>query len=329
MRVEEKDVDRLNQSLSKKFRSGDKWVAYEDDYKNTVTSGVIETFKNIGAANRHCENNTGYDYYGESESRHFKFQPIVNVIKSLSGDTSQPIGAADLDRLAEQIHQHAVFTTAYHWKEPIVDVLADGKYHPVEVHQQILPWKDIESYEVNAHFYPKGMIYEIGHSRKSHGVFGSYYEAQKCFEGLMEKYARDSDVPELKLIGKIKGQELTRDFEDFPQPGTGVLFKMANPQNGEGGMKKYVPKQMAELDKPISVVQRKMAKYNLRTAVLEFFDGCLQKVAPGAKIPFMNFGSLSTSPVEIVSSMKQTVSGDEQLNQGQEKKHGLRLKPGS
>ncbi len=35
MKIEEKDVERLNQSLSRKLRLGDKWVAY-DDYNGTV-----------------------------------------------------------------------------------------------------------------------------------------------------------------------------------------------------------------------------------------------------------------------------------------------------
>ncbi len=326
MRVEEKDIDRLNKSLSQSFRSGDKWVAYQDN-KCTFGSGNIATFKHISAADKYCESNTGDDY-GNSEFRHFQFQPILNVIKSLSGDGSQPKSTADLKRLEEQILEHSVVGTAHNWKQPIVDVLADGRYHPVGINQQILPWKDIESYKVNAHFYPKGMIYEIGHGGKSHGEFGSYYEAQKCFEQLMAKYSNDRDAPELKLIGKIKGQDLALNLEDFPESGSGVLFKMANLVCSEGRERKFVAEQNAELDKPIDIVQKKMVKYNLRTRVLEFFDGCLQKVAPGAQIPFMNFGSLSSKPVEIVRSMKQTVSGDEQLNQAQEKKQGHRLKPG-
>lgn len=325
MRVEERDVNRLNQSLSKMFRSGDKWVAYED-YKCTVGPDNMATFKHIGKADNYCEMNSGDDY-GNSEWRIFNFQPILNVIKSLSGDGAQPISTADLKRLEEQIQEHSVVGTAHHWNQPIVDVLADGRYHPVGINQQILPWKDIESYEVIAHFYPKGMIYEIGHGRKSHGEFKSYYKAQKCFEQLMGKYSNDRDAPELKLIGKIKGQDLALNLEDFPESGTGVLFKMTNPVYTEGRERKYVAEQKAELDKPVDIVQQKMAKYNLRTAVLEFFDGCLQKVAPGAKIPFMNFGSLSSKPVEIVRSIKQTVSDDEQLNHGQVKKQGHRFKP--
>lgn len=326
MRVEEKDVNRLNQYLSKMYRSGDKWVAYEDS-KCTVGSDNVATFKHIGKADNYCEMNSGDDY-GNSDWRIFHFRPIINVIKSLSGDGSQPKGA-DLKRLEEQIREQSVVGTAHNWNQPIAAVLADGKYHPVGVNQQVLPWKDIDGYEVIAHFYPRGPIYEIGHGRKSHGQFGSYYEAQKCFEQLTEKYSNERNAPELKLIGKIKGQDLALNLEDFPESGTGVLFKMANHVYSEGRERKYVAEQKAELDKPVDIVQQKMAKYNLRTAVLEFFDGCLQKVAPAAKVPFMSFGTLSTAPVEIMSSVKQTVSADDQLSQGHEKRHSLRLKPGS
>lgn len=325
MEIEESNVAKVINYLSRMFRSGDKWVAY-NDYRSPVDSGNLTTFRQITSASAYCENNTG-DNYGASEFRYFTFQPIINAIKALTGADATVKTGTDMNRLNEQIQQHCVTDTPHNYKKPLVDLLSDGLYHPVGVKQQILPWKDMESYQVIEHFYPKGMIYEVGHSHRSHGDFGSYYEAQKCFEQLMDKYKEDRDAPELKLIGKIKGQDLALDLEDFPQPGTGVLFKMANHVFGESGQRNYVAEQKTELDKPVDMVLHKMAKYNLRTAVLEFFDGSLQKVAPGAKVPFMNFGSLSKKPVEILSSVKKTLSGDEQLSHDQEKRQNQRLKP--
>jgi hypothetical protein len=143
----------------------------------------------------------------------------------------------------------------------------------------------------------------------------------------MDKYASDLDMPWLNLIGKIKGQVLTLNYEGVPLPGSGVFFKLAYPIDHDGSEPKYVAKQIADVDKPIDIVQHKMAKYNFRAASLEFFDGSLQKVASGARVPFMDFSSLSTRPVEIIPSLKQTVSANQQLNHGREKKHRHRFRP--
>jgi hypothetical protein len=326
MKVDEKDVERLNRSLSEKFRSGDKWVAY-DDYNGSVSSGNVTTFKNITAANKYCESHTGD--CGEGEFYYFRFKPIINVLKSLTGADSIQKSQPHLNKLDEQIQEHAVMVTAHNYDRPLVETLADGLYHPVELKQQILSWKDIDSYQVIEHYYPKGMIYEVGHGSKSHGDFPSYYEAQKCFEQLVDKHTSGTEFPELKLIGKIKGQELALDFEDFPQPGTGVLFKIANRVYAPHPEKRYEVNQQNQLDKPLDIHQRKMAKFNWIKSTLEFFDGALKKVLPNAKIDFLNFSSLSSRPVDIINPLKQAVTSDQQLTQGEKtQSQGLRFKPG-
>jgi hypothetical protein len=184
MEVEEKDVDRLVQFLFKKFRAGDKWGAFDDCIP---TAGVndITTFKHIAPANKYCKEYSGY-MYGTSEHYSYydcNFKPILNLIKSLSGDGSEPKSTRNLDRLAEQIQEHSLIaasSTFYH--RAIFDLLADGMYHPVGVKQQIHPWKDIENYEVIADFLPERGIYEIELTHGRMGVFGNYYQAQKCFE---------------------------------------------------------------------------------------------------------------------------------------------------
>jgi hypothetical protein len=325
MRVDEKEADRLNRSLSEKFRSGDKWVAYED-HKGTVSSQDITTFRHIGSARAFCEDNMGG--YGDEEFYHFKFKPIINVVKSLTGADSPQKSQTGLNRLDDQIREHSVISTGHNYNKPLVETLPDGLYHPVGLKQQILPWTDIESYQVIEHYYPKGMIYEVGHGYKSHGDFPSYYEAQRCFDQLVDKHTNGPESPEIKLIGKIKGQDLALDFEDFPQLGTGILFKIANNVSGERP-KRYEAQQTNALDKPIEIEQRKMAKFNCLKSTLEFFDGALQKVLPIAKIAFMNFGSLSLDPVEIINQLKQTVAGDQQLKQSEKtQSQGLRFKPG-
>lgn len=223
MNIEEKDVSTVNRLLSQRFCLGDKWVSWDDN--GSVKPGSLETFKNIADANQYCEERQSL--LPDDDFRFFKFKPIINALKSITGASNKSKNQVDGELLDAQIKQYPIHP--FNNATPLAELLSDGQYHPVKIEQQILPWKDIEKYTVIEHEYPRGMIYEVGHSSILHGSFPSYYEAQKRFDELVAKNGSwQLYNPEIKLIGNIKEQKLDFNLEDFPQPGTGVLFKIAN-----------------------------------------------------------------------------------------------------
>lgn len=72
----------------------------------------------------------------------------------------------------------------------------------------------------------------------------------------------------------------------------------------------------------------KMAKFNSYNSTLDFYDGTLQKVPPNAKVDFMNFDHLCTSPVKVTNTLQQAVSRFDSLQKEDVKIRGLRFKSG-
>jgi hypothetical protein len=322
MTIEERDVAAVSQLLSQKFSTGDRWVAWENSAIPTSTHDLV-TFKSNVEANKYCESQI--DYLSEN-LRSWSFKPITNLLKSISGPSTQQIGI-NPQKVQEAISNHPV--SAYSYNKSLPELLVDGQFHPVKIKQEMLPWVDISSFVVNEHHYPQGMIYEIGHTSKKIGEFDKYYDAQKCFERLIEKYnSIQYESPELKIIGKIKGQELALNFEDFPQSGTGILFRMANRGWEDPKVRKYEITQSNDLGKPIVIDQQKLAKYNRLTSTLEFFDGELKKVGVNDRIKFMHFGSLSVDPVQIVNANKQTLGVDQKDQAEQHKQRKRKFRHG-
>lgn len=324
MTIEENDVNQVSRSLSQKFRSGDKWVAWAS-FNGSVCRENLMTFRKIADAYKYCDENTGQS--GEDDFYYYKFKPIINVLKDLSGASSLSQNRIDISRLEEQIKQYPI--EAYNNDKPLVEILSDGHYHPISIQQQVNPVADIDSYVVNGHKYPTGMIYEVGHSTRNFGEFKSLKEAQQLFDELVSKQDISAlGTPEYKLIGKIKGQALALDMEDFPQKGTGVLFQIANCLKNEDGVRKYEIQQVNGFDRPVEIELHKMARYNGHNSTLEFFDGELKKVAFNAKVDFMCFFQLSSDAVHINKPLQQSVSGENSSQKEDVKIEGRRFKPG-
>lgn len=300
MKIEEKDSRTFYRFLLQCYRAGDKWVAW-DVYKGPVAPKDLMTFKYIEAANKFCDIHSGE--VGD-EFYHFEFMPIFNVLKSLSGAIGFSQNTANIQKLEEQIRYYNI--DLYGIDQSLVSLLSEGIFLPITICQQI-PRIDIVSYVVIEHHYPQEMACRFCHSSINHGNYSNYQDAKACFDQLVEKFNKPGELsPEIKIIGKIKGQELALNYEDFPLHGTGVLFEMAN-ASWNTGEKRYEVEMNNEPDQPVDLYQHKMAKFNCRKSAIEFYDGALRAVLPDTRVDYMSFDNISTRPVKITDSLQRAI----------------------
>ena len=282
MLICQRDIDGLNGYLLHMLRSGDQWVAY-DKNNGGPDAGNALTFLNLNAAGRYCELHTSFY---EPSPIECVFQPIHNAIETLAGSPSARRNNTDYKKLEEVIKQYSL---SLHTKGcDIIEKLADGLYHPVAVTHTVLPWQDIEGYSVIELFPARKCAYEAGQLTTTHGGFTSYYDAQKCFQQLLEKYACRGVQPELNLIGQVKDPKPTLIADRFCLHEAGVLFKCATSGTYNSSGSQYEVAVMNAPDKPIDLVQQKIVKFDGQTSALEFFDGALRKVTANAKVQFMD-----------------------------------------
>jgi hypothetical protein len=289
MQVYEKNVEGLNKYLSQMLRCGDNWVAYDSDSDPANLKNVM-TFKKICTASRYCEM---HSWFCEQERHFYEFQPILNVVNLLGGGSAIQKSDTGLKQLEDQLMHFSIT----HCKEyvDLIKKLGDGQFHPVKLLRKVVPSNDIESYTVIEHFYPEWTTYTVFDSLIFHEGFSSFYDAQRFLNHLMDKYANSTNSPDLILIGKINCQEVELDFEYFPQPGTGILYKYASPKSSGKDKIKYEVERINEPGMAVDVVQHKMAKFDWLTSTLEFFDGAMQKVSPYAPVPYLDFQRLAYS----------------------------------
>lgn len=318
MQIEEQDIRKIRRLLIEQRKAGYQWIAY-DTFKPACTNDVyFNTFKDIDSAYQYCEEKNYSAGYGES-NWDYAFKPIINVLQSLTV-TKKADKPIDSTILQEQLSRHLV--QPYKYCDNLATLLADGQYHSIK-HQQEIPVKDFDRFIIIEHKYPDSEIYEQGHSSLSHPSVTSFAAAQQLFDQIVQNYTGRSFQPELKILGTIKGQELSLNLEDFPHSGTGILFTVANADRPQGS---YISKQFNDPFQPTSVLQHKMAKFNRLTSTLEFFDGHLQKVAPSAKVAYMNFNHFSSAPLQVISnrSLIQNASLSKDANLHNSTRAGMR-----
>ncbi len=141
------------------------------------------------------------------------------------------------------------------------------------------------------------------------------------------KHIRDGDKPDVMLIGKIKNEEVLFNKENRLDENTGVLFTYAYSDYLNEKTRIYKVDYLRPPDKPV-IKQTMLAKCDVHSSKLEFYDGELQKVEPGESIDHINLDSFSFEPVRIINTEKKTIAGDEKLNGEKHLKLSNRLKNG-
>lgn len=309
MIIEEKDSEKLRDHLTKKFRSGNKWVAYAHPYD----FAMVTCFRDIKTVHRFCESLHGKFGY-------VKFNPLINVLKALSGADVVAANKVDLAKVEAQVIRYPIF--AYDFEKNLGQQFTDGTYNPVNWLKQVDPSTAIDKYHIVTHT-SKGLYNPHSHEASIRQSCGTYREAETAFQQAINGFSSSVSLshPNVLIIGQMKGQEFELGQDGRPKENTGIVFKRGY-RLGE-----YSVIQVNDPGKPVDIYQPMMAKFNQLTSTIEFFNGQLEKVTPGAKIEYMNFDLLSNERVTV----KSAILVSNQFKQSDPEKEGRqqnRLRPG-
>lgn len=312
MVIDEKNKRELKAYLLREFCAGNKWVAFDHKAQH-LTCDDVQCFRTLAAGSGFCERMRD-DCYGQVEPSYYYLKHLGATLREMSGvSVSDKI---DTGRLQEEINKHPL--EGCHERQNIVNELAKGELCPA-FYKKTIDLPDIQNYTLIAHWYPRGLVYEIGHQFK---VLNSFKELDEGLGVLKSEAAHvsrpvEGQRPELLLIGEIKNKKLQLDYEAVPDKNTGFVFAIANPQSHSAIESEY-DIQKLWTGKPFDLKEPLLAKFNTMNSSLEFYDGNLKKISPQDTIEYFDFRYFDTRPFQIVNLQKKTIAGDEQLNQQEE-----------
>lgn len=306
MTSEEQKVNELKEFLLRQFRNGDKWVAFSP-FANQLTKEDVVCFKTLEETAEHCE------------STFMAFKPLAGALRELNGESRQSL--IDRNKLQEEIDKHPI--ESFIQGRDLVCDLARGELQPLIYNKKINPAFDIENYYLFEHKHSGHQVYEIDHEVYELEIFRSHDEALKKFYEQISINSRNADMlkPDLILVAALKNQKLLLDLEGMPIRNTGILLATAYPlYNMEHQRKLYEvnhwqPQQCPVLKQPM------LAQFNLRSSKLNFYDGNLQIVQPGASIDFIKIDFYDFQPLKIGNMQKHSIGEDANLGHEEKPQH--------
>lgn len=314
MESEVKNINELREFLLRQFRCGDKWVAF-DPFANRLTKEDVACFKTLEETSGHCE------------TTYMAFKSLAAALREINGESRQPL--IDRNKLQEQIAQHLV--ESFIPGRDLVSDLGRGELQPVICNKLINPGTEIKAYHLIQHSEPNPVV---GEYFNEWSIIGSYSKYGDAGESIKQKVKECLEweaweMPNLIMLGEFKTQRAEFNERGWPERNTAIVFVTARPYLDQEEIKfTYQVNHLQDAEHPV-LKQPMLAKFNMHSSKLEFYDGKLQKVDPGAVIEFMKIGFYDFQPLKIGNAQKNSITVDEKLNQQKKQlRHSNKMRNG-
>ena len=298
MTSEERNTNELKEFLLKQFRNGNKWLAF-NPFVNQLTKEDVVCFKTLDETGEHCE------------STFMAFKLLAGAIREINGESRHTL--INREKSKEAVAQLPI--ESHIQGRDLVNDLASGEIQPLIYNRKIDPAFDIPNYYFIQHKQSGSQDNGTGHEWFIMELFDSFKEAESAFREKLNffRYLWDDNKPDLILVAGLVNQRLRLDMEGMPERNTGILLTTASPlYQVDQQMKLYEVNHWQSPACPV-LKQPMLAQFNPRNSTLNFYDGNLRKVQPGASIEFIKIDFYDFQPLKVGDGQKHSI--DEEAKQ--------------
>jgi hypothetical protein len=211
------------------------WVAFDDQDGKELHGLDLHFFTSATEAEKFCDEANGPDTFADQVFNwdHYVFVQTDTLAARLGLAELKTIwdDAADI---ARQMEAQNLYLPAGHSFYDLEKTVSSDLVYPVRWQRSIDPLQEIADYHVIGHQHSGGQIYEIGHSHRVLGSFGSLKDARAFMDGAVLHNELSDKGTDYLIIGRYHDQKLELDIEGYALPHSGLTLATAHHNYNHG-----------------------------------------------------------------------------------------------